>query len=82
MGVNVADYGPVLILTGEHAGQVGYYDDESDDPGKALVYLGEPFTSNYILIPHAELEKVDVKSIHLERWKRAYPWLVEYLDLP
>ena len=47
-----------------------------------IVYLGEPFESDYILVSRKDLEKVDVKNIHLERWKRKYPWLVKLVDLP
>ena len=75
-----SDYGPVLIRDGEHAGEVGYYYD--DDGQHAVVYLGEPFVSEYVLVPRADLEKVDARSLHLERWKRAYPWLVKYLGVP
>lgn len=60
---------------GEHKDKIGYYDDEDDEPGYAIVYLGEPFVSDYAVIAHADVGKVDAKSIHLERWKRAYPWL-------
>jgi hypothetical protein len=37
MSVNVGDYGPVLVLKGEHKGKVGDYDDEDDEPGQAIV---------------------------------------------
>ncbi len=80
MGVNVGEYGPVLILRGEHDGQIGYYDD--DEAAFAVVYLGEPFESDYVLINRADLQKVHAKSLHLERWKRKYPWLVKHLGLP
>ena len=82
MGVEVGNYGPVLVLKGEHKDKIGYYDDEDDEPGYAIVYLGEPFVSDYAVIPHAHLEKVDVTSIHLEKWKRAYPWLAKQLGIP
>jgi hypothetical protein len=88
MAVRAGEYGPVLILKGEHAGEVGYYDDDdvddygSDGPDAAVIYLGEPFVSDYILIPHADLEKVDAASLELERWKRKYPWLAKYLGIP
>jgi hypothetical protein len=49
---------------------------------EAIVYLGEPFESDYILVIRKDLEKVGVKSIDLERWKRKYPWLVKLVDLP
>ena len=81
MSVTISDYGSVLVLRGQHEGKVGYYDDEGDNPGEAIVYLGEPFLSAYVVIDHADLEKVDVTSLHLERWKREYPWLARQLGL-
>jgi hypothetical protein len=80
MAVEPGEYGPVLILTGDHHGQVGYYDD--DEGTAAIVYLGEPFASDYILVDRGALEKVDARSFNLERWKRAYPWLARYLGVP
>ena len=80
MAVEPGVYGPVLILKGDHQGQIGYYDD--DEGTAAIVYLGEPFESDYIVIRHADLEKVTAKNIDLERWKRKYPWLARQLGLP
>ena len=80
MAVESGVYGPVLILAGDHQGQVGYYDD--DEGTAAIVYLGEPFASDYLLVGRDALEKVDARSFHLERWKRAYPWLAKYLGVP
>jgi hypothetical protein len=74
------DYGPVLILRGDHKGTVGYDDD--DEGTAAIVYLGEPFAADYVLIPRADLVAVGATSFQLERWKRAYPWLVKYLGVP
>ena len=80
MAVEPGAYGPVLILKGSHRGRVGYYDD--DEGTAAIVYLGEPFAADYVLIPRADLEAVDATILQLERWKRAYPWLVKYLGVP
>ena len=85
MSIERGDYGPVRIRKGRHAGKLGYYDDDLDGEArvaKAIVYLGEPFESDYILVSRTDLEKVDVKNIHLERWKRKYRWLVKLVDLP
>jgi len=86
VSVERGDYGPVTILKGPHKGKLGYYDDDDlgseRRPGKAIVYLGEPFESDYIVIRHADLEKVTAKNIDLERWKRKYPWLARQLGLP
>jgi hypothetical protein len=80
VGVTPGDYGPVRVLDGEHRGKVGYYDD--DDGPDAIVYFGEPFLSDYVLIPRDALEKVPANSLELERWKRKYPWLANQLGLP
>jgi hypothetical protein len=80
MAVEPGEYGPVLIEAGTHAGEVGYYDD--DNGGEAVVYLGEPFASEYVLVPRGNLEKIDAHSLHVERWRRAYPWLAKYLGVP
>ena len=85
MSIERGDDGPVRIRRGRHAGTLGYYDDDLDGEeraAKAIVYLGEPFESDYILVSRTDLEKIDVKNIHLERWKRKYPWLVKLVDLP
>jgi hypothetical protein len=85
VSVERGDYGPVRILVGRHKGSLGYYDDDlgSDRrPGRAIVYLGEPFLSDYILIRRADLEKVTATHLGLERWKRKYPWIARWLDLP
>lgn len=74
------------VVKGKHKGKIGYYDDddpgEDDEPGDAIVYFGEPFESEYVLLKHADLEPTDVKSVHLERWKRRYPWLAKHFDVP
>jgi hypothetical protein len=85
MGAERGDYGAVRILRGPHKGKLAYYDDDlgtESRPGKAVVYLGEPFESDYILVRRTDLAKVNAKSIHVERWKRKYPWLARQLGLP
>jgi hypothetical protein len=71
----------VLVLAGEHVGEVGYDDDE-DDGDDGVVYLREPFASEYVCVPRAQLEPVATSSIEVERWKRAHPWLAKYLGVP
>ena len=44
--------------------------------------LGEPFVSAYVLIPYADLERIDATNLHVDRWKRKHPWLVKYLGVP
>jgi hypothetical protein len=55
VSVTKGDYGPVVVLAGEHRGQVGYYDD--DDGPEGIVYLGEPFVSEYVRLPREALGK-------------------------
>jgi hypothetical protein len=76
--VERGDYGPVRIRTGQHKGSLGCCDDDLESgrrPGRAIVYLREPFVSDYILVRRADLEKVTATHLGLERWKRKYPWI-------
>jgi hypothetical protein len=34
------DYGLVLITKGHHAGRIGDYDDDADDPFRGVIYFG------------------------------------------
>jgi hypothetical protein len=69
------------LVGAEHFGHlVPKYDD--DDGSEGIVYLGEPFVSEYIRLPREALEKVQASSLELERWKRAYPWLAKYVGVP
>jgi len=45
-----------------------YYDDEGN---RAVVRLGEPIRTAYVLTPRAHL--ANVTSLAHERWKRAHP---------
>lgn len=38
--VRSPDYGLVLITKGEHAGRIGDYDDDADDPFRGIIYFG------------------------------------------
>jgi len=60
---------------------VGYYDDD-DESCRAVVYLGEPFASDPVLLSRGALEKVTAKSAQLEKWKREHPWLAKQLGVP
>jgi hypothetical protein len=85
MSVERGEYGVVRILKGRHKGTLAYYDDDlgtETRPGKAIVYVGEPFESDYLLLSRADLQKVSATSIEVERWKRKYPWLARWVDLP
>jgi len=71
VGVERGDYGVVRILKGRYKGKLAYYDDDlgtESRPGKAIVYIGEPFESDYLLVSRTDLVKVTAKSIELERW--------------
>lgn len=50
------NYGPVKIIGGKHEGKLGYYDNDEGD--KAVVYLGAPFKSEYVLVKPEHLEAV------------------------
>ena len=52
-------------MKGKHAGKIAHH-DEGD---RAVVYLGEPIHSGYVLIPRDYL--VSVTRLEPERWKRA-----------
>jgi hypothetical protein len=59
-------YGSVLITQGKHKDKIGYYDDDTST--KAIVYLGEPFFSDYVLIKQEHL--VNITSIKHELFKK------------
>ncbi len=43
-------YGVVKVLRGRHLGRLGYYDDDSDDGHRAIVYFGTPLGPDNVLI--------------------------------
>lgn len=51
------NYGAVLVTKGKYKGKIGYYDDDYSDT-KGIVYFGEPFFSDYVLIKLGYLENV------------------------
>ena len=44
-------FGFVRVIAGSHAGTIGYYDDDDDNPANAIVYLNEPLIGDYRAIP-------------------------------
>lgn len=66
--MNIGDYGNVLIKKGKYKDQIGFYDD--DDGDYAIVYLGEPFFSDYKLIKHEYLERTELPNIHVQKFKK------------
>ena len=49
--------------------------------GKAVVYFGEPFNSDFVLIPLRHLRKTDVTPLELERFKRKHPDVAKYVGV-
>ena len=47
---------PSASSKGRHAGKLGYHDDDEED--RAVVYLGEPIHSGYVLIKRDHLANV------------------------
>ena len=72
MAVQEGDYGMVEVIKGKHKGKIGYYDDVADD-GKAIVYFGRPFESEYYRIPHSFLIKTEKRNLEIEEWVRDNP---------
>jgi hypothetical protein len=73
------EYGSVLITKGKYKDKIGYYDDDDCDTDKAIVYLGEPFTSDYILINPKYL--VNIPSISHELFKKRNKELCERMGV-
>ncbi|MCX6125197.1 MAG: hypothetical protein NTV34_10710 [Proteobacteria bacterium] len=70
-------YGAVAVIDGEHAGKIGYYDD--DEGSFAIVYFGKPFESEYHLVPREKLR--NVTSLEHEKFKREYPELCDQMGI-
>lgn len=43
-------YGVVRVLDGRHRGKLGYYDNETDDGRRAIVYFGPPLGLDFARI--------------------------------
>ncbi len=70
-------YGAVAVIDGEHAGRIGYYDD--DEGSFAIVYFGKPFESEYKLVPREILR--NITSLEQEKFKREYPELCDRMGI-
>ena len=78
MAISSIKHGPVWINRGRYAGQVGYYDDDTDD--RAIVYLGVPFESKFCKLHYSEFESIEnVTSLELEAFKAKNPDLIKRL---
>ena len=54
-------YGPVKFIKGELEGEYGFYDND-EGANTAIVYLGNPLTSNYVEIPRTHICNVSEKE--------------------
>lgn len=73
MSMDDIDYGPVKIIGGQHAGRIGYYDDndvefsgDDDEVGAAaaIVYFGSPFIAKeYYVIPELQVRAVTTDDL-------------------
>lgn len=71
MGDSELEYGAVVFTAGKQKGQLGYYDDETDNGEHAIVYLGRPFQSEYVEVPFSSIR--NITSIEHEKFKREFP---------
>ena len=68
-----------MVVTGKHAGELGYYDE--DHGTKGLVYFGEPFSDDYDMVFKKWLMNVDKIHIPTEKWRLANPSLAKLLGV-
>ncbi len=81
MAVRKGDYGMVEMIRGTHKGKIGYYDDVYDD-GRAVVYFGRPFESEWHSIPHSFLIKTEKRNLEAEEWARDNPEKAKQFGVP
>lgn len=76
------DYGTVIITSGEHAGEIGYYDDDLDDL-EAVVYVGTALFQKGIVVLREHLEPTDDKIVllSLHRLLRKHPEVQDYFGI-
>lgn len=63
--ISFGEYGVVIFTAGKWAGRMGWYDDETDDGRRAIVYFGEPFRSGYATVWRAWLRPATKAEV---RW--------------
>lgn len=61
MTVKLGEYGVVRVTSGEHAGKIGYYDNDGDDG--AIVYFCAVMSGPYCVIPTSCLERATDEEI-------------------
>jgi hypothetical protein len=74
-------FGFVQVIGGTHAGKIGYYDDEDDNPRNAIVYLDVPVVGDYEVILKRFLRNTEVSTLTARRFKRRFPNLVKRLGI-
>lgn len=76
------NYGTVIITSGEHAGEIGYYDDDIDDL-EAVVYVGTALFQKGIVVLREHLEPTDEKIVllSLHRLLRKHPEVKDYFGI-
>ena len=76
------DYGTVLITEGEHAGTIGYYDDDIDE-WEAVVYIGVALFQKGVPILRKYLEPTDDKImlLSLHRLLNKHPEVQDYFGI-
>lgn len=76
------NYGTVIITSGEHAGEIGYYDDDIDDL-EAVVYVGTALFQKGIVVLREHLEPTDDKIVllSLHRLLRKHPEVKDYFGI-
>ncbi len=72
-------YGAVIFTAGKRKGQLGYYDDESDSGNRAIVYLGQPFQSEYVEVPYSSIRNIN--SAEHTKFKLEFPELCRALGV-
>jgi hypothetical protein len=78
--VDEMDWGNVLILKGKYKGSIGYYDDIGEND-KAIVYLGEPLRSKYVLLHHSSIEKTSLPYIPAKIFIKNNEYLAKILGV-
>jgi hypothetical protein len=72
------NYGIVRVTAGKHKGKMGYYDNE-DEQGRGIVYLegSQLLSADYVSVAFRYLERIEITSLNVERFKREHPRLAE-----
>ena len=77
-------YGNVEITAGKHKGKLAYYDDEDRDSyGRpcGIIYLGQPFLSDYILLPFGNFKLSLKENKEVNKFEKNNPLVAESIGL-